>query len=190
MPIFKTQNNFGSRCRNHAVSRSVPVVLTCSLAAGIIKAQFQTKDTMQTPQALSDSVSAFHFKRERRFSKRRRNESMSTFSGRKNSGMDIPDYAIERIARCLLPMSKRIMKTTKGRRSLRRGMKRKTLKKTGTVKYFSRKRLCKNEVLRREVRRGGCQAPLICPVAYSGGGVKGAASAAFIGVAGYGHADP
>ena len=61
---------------------------------------------------------------------------------------------------------------------------------SGTVKYFSRKRLCKNEVLRREVRRGGCQAPLICPVAYSGGGVKGAASAAFIGVTGYGHADP
>ena len=60
----------------------------------------------------------------------------------------------------------------------------------GTVKYFSQKRLCKNEVLRREVRRGGCQAPLICPVAYSGGGVKGAASAAFIGVTGYGHADP
>ena len=29
---------------------------------------------------------------------------MSTFSGRKNSGMEIPDYAIERIARCLLPM--------------------------------------------------------------------------------------
>ena len=60
----------------------------------------------------------------------------------------------------------------------------------GTVKYFSQKRLCKNEVLRREVRRGGCQAPLICPVAYSGGGVKGAASAAFIGVTGYGHAGP
>ena len=60
----------------------------------------------------------------------------------------------------------------------------------GTVKYFSQKRLCKNEVQRREVRRGGCQAPLICPVAYPGGAVKGAASAAFIGVTGYGHADP
>ncbi len=60
----------------------------------------------------------------------------------------------------------------------------------GTVKYFSQKHLCQNEVQRRKVRRGGCQAPLICPVAYSGGAVKGAASAAFIGVTGYGHADP
>lgn len=67
---------------------------------------------------------------------------------------------------------------------------RKAISQKGTVKYFSQKRLCKNEVLRREVRRGGCQAPLICSVAYSGGAVKGAASAAFIGVTGYGHADP
>ena len=33
----------------------------------------------------------------------------------------------------------------------------------------------------------GCQAPLICPAAYSVGGVKGAV--AFIEVTGYGHAD-
>ena len=63
-------------------------------------------------------------------------------------------------------------------------------RKMGTVKYFSQKHLCQNEVQRRKVRQGGCQAPLICPVAYSGGAVKGAASAAFIGVTGYGHADP
>ena len=47
-PICKPQNNFGSRRRNYAVNRSSPVVLTCSLAAAIIKAQFQTQDTMQT----------------------------------------------------------------------------------------------------------------------------------------------
>ncbi len=52
-----------------------------------------------------------------------------------------------------------------------------------TVKYFSQIRLCENEVLR-------CQAPLICPVAYPGGVVKGAASAAFIGVTDNGHGDP
>lgn len=60
----------------------------------------------------------------------------------------------------------------------------------GTVKYFSQIRLCQNEVVRRESRRGGCQAPLVCPVAYPGGVVKGAASAAFIGVTGNGHGDP
>ena len=60
----------------------------------------------------------------------------------------------------------------------------------GPVNSFSQNCIWENEVLRREVRRGGCQAPLICPVAYSGGAVKGAASAAFIGVTGCGHADP
>lgn len=29
---------------------------------------------------------------------------MKKFSGQKSSGMEIPDFAIERIARCLLPM--------------------------------------------------------------------------------------
>ena len=42
---------------------SVPVVLTCSPIAAIMKTQFQTQYTMQTPQALLDSVSAFHFKK-------------------------------------------------------------------------------------------------------------------------------
>lgn len=36
----------------------------------------------------------------------------------------------------------------------------------------------------------GCQAPRGCLTAYSGGVVKGAATAAFIGMTGYGHADP
>ena len=60
----------------------------------------------------------------------------------------------------------------------------------GTVNSFSQKRLCQNEDLRRKARRVGCQAPSGCLTAYSGGAVKGAASAAFIGVTGYGHADP
>ena len=68
---------------------------------------------MQTPQALLDSVSAFHFKRERSCS-----ESMSTFSGRKNSGMEIPDYAIERIARCLLPMIQAYYESDEGQAEL------------------------------------------------------------------------
>ena len=46
--ICKPQNNFGSRCPNYAVSRFRPVVLTCRPVATIIKAQFQTQDTMQT----------------------------------------------------------------------------------------------------------------------------------------------
>ena len=73
---------------------------------------------MQTPQALLDSVSAFHFKRERSCSERRRNESMSTFSGQKNSGMEIPDYAIERIARCLLPMIQQYYDSPEGQAEL------------------------------------------------------------------------
>ncbi len=73
---------------------------------------------MQTPQALLDSVSAFHFKRERLFSERRRNELMSTFSGQKNSGMEIPDYAIERIARCLLPMIQAYYESDEGQAEL------------------------------------------------------------------------
>ena len=97
---------------------SVPVVLTCSPIAAIMKTQFQTQDTMQTPQALLDSVSAFHFKRERLFSERRRCEAMSTFSGRKNSGMEIPDYAIERIARCLLPMIQAYYESDEGQAEL------------------------------------------------------------------------
>lgn len=73
---------------------------------------------MQTPQALLDSVSAFHFKRERLFSERRRCEAMSTFSGQKNSGMEIPDYAIERIARCLLPMIQAYYESGEGQAEL------------------------------------------------------------------------
>ena len=43
---------------------------------------------------------------------------MSTFSGRKNSGMEIPDYAIERIARCLLPMIQAYYESDAGRAEL------------------------------------------------------------------------
>ena len=43
---------------------------------------------------------------------------MSTFSGRKNSGMEIPDYAIERIARCLLPMIQAYYESDEGRAEL------------------------------------------------------------------------
>ena len=73
---------------------------------------------MQTPQALLDSVSAFHFKRERSCSERRRSEPMSTFSGQKNSGMEIPDYAIERIACCLLPMIQAYYESDEGQAEL------------------------------------------------------------------------
>ena len=41
---------------------------------------------------------------------------MSTFSGQKNSGMEIPDYAIERIARCLLPMIQAYYESEEGQR--------------------------------------------------------------------------
>ena len=43
---------------------------------------------------------------------------MSTFSGRKNSGMEIPDYAIERIARCLLPMIQAYYESDEGQAEL------------------------------------------------------------------------
>ena len=43
---------------------------------------------------------------------------MSTFSGRKNSGMEIPDYAIERIARCLLPMIQACYESGEGQAEL------------------------------------------------------------------------
>ena len=43
---------------------------------------------------------------------------MSTFSGRKNSGMEIPDYAIERIARCLLPMIQAYYESGEGQAEL------------------------------------------------------------------------
>ena len=56
--------------------------------------------------------------RERLFSERRRSEAMSTFSGRKNSGMEIPDYAIERIARCLLPMIQAYYESDEGQAEL------------------------------------------------------------------------
>ena len=34
------------------------------------------------------------------------------------SGMDIPDYAIERLARCLLPMMQKYYESTEGTREL------------------------------------------------------------------------
>ena len=43
---------------------------------------------------------------------------MSTFSGRKNSGMKIPDYAIERIARCLLPVIQTYYESDEGQAEL------------------------------------------------------------------------
>ena len=36
----------------------------------------------------------------------------------KNSGMDIPDYAIERMARCLLPMLQKYYESEGGKRDL------------------------------------------------------------------------
>lgn len=35
-----------------------------------------------------------------------------------NSGMDIPDYAIERMARCLLPMMQKYYESTQGKTKL------------------------------------------------------------------------
>ena len=35
-----------------------------------------------------------------------------------SSGMDIPDYAIERMARCLLPMMQKYYESTEGKRDL------------------------------------------------------------------------
>lgn len=35
-----------------------------------------------------------------------------------NSGMDIPDYAIERIARCILPMIQKYYESEDGQREL------------------------------------------------------------------------
>lgn len=43
---------------------------------------------------------------------------MSTFSGQKNSGMEIPDCAIERIARCLLPMIQAYYESDEGQAEL------------------------------------------------------------------------
>ena len=43
---------------------------------------------------------------------------MSTFSGQKNSGMEIPDYAIERIARSLLPMIQAYYESDEGQAEL------------------------------------------------------------------------
>ena len=73
---------------------------------------------MQTPQALLDRRLLFISKRGRLFSERRRSEPMSTFSGQKNSGMEIPDYAIERIARCLLPMIQAYYESDEGQAEL------------------------------------------------------------------------
>ena len=35
-----------------------------------------------------------------------------------SSGMDIPDYAIERMARCLLPMMQKYYESTEGKKEL------------------------------------------------------------------------
>ena len=35
-----------------------------------------------------------------------------------SSGMDIPDYAIERLARCLLPMMQKYYESTQGKKEL------------------------------------------------------------------------
>ena len=70
---------------------------------------------MQTPQALLDSVSAFHFKRERSCSERRRSEPMQAFSG---NDTKIPNHAIERIARCLLPMIRAYYESAEGQAEL------------------------------------------------------------------------
>ena len=53
---------------------------------------------------------------------------MSTFSGQKNSGMEIPDYAIERIARCLLPMIQAYYESDEGQAELAAWNEKKTLK--------------------------------------------------------------
>ena len=37
---------------------------------------------------------------------------------RESSGMDIPDYAIERIARCMLPMIQKYYESEEGQREL------------------------------------------------------------------------
>ena len=70
---------------------------------------------MQTPQALLDSVSAFHFKRERSCSEMRRSEPMQAFSG---NDTKIPNHAIERIARCLLPMIRAYYESAEGQAEL------------------------------------------------------------------------
>ena len=40
-------------------------------------------------------------------------------SEKSNSGMDIPDYAIERIARCLLPIMQEYFESEEGQRELK-----------------------------------------------------------------------
>ncbi len=43
---------------------------------------------------------------------------MQNFSGQKSSGMEIPDDAIERIARCLLPMIQAYYESDEGKAAL------------------------------------------------------------------------
>lgn len=43
---------------------------------------------------------------------------MVEFSGKTSSGMEIPDYAIERIARCLLPMIQQYYDSPEGQAEL------------------------------------------------------------------------
>ena len=71
---------------------------------------------MQTPQALLDSVSAFHFKKGAAVLGKEKKRSDVNIQ--KNSGMEIPDYAIERIARCLLPMIQAYYESDEGQAEL------------------------------------------------------------------------
>ena len=60
---------------------------------------------MQTPQALLDNVSAFISKKgSGSCSERRRSEADVNIQRSEKQWHGDPDYAIERIARCLLPM--------------------------------------------------------------------------------------
>ena len=48
-----------------------------------------------------------------------RSAKTNLMSEKSNSGMDIPDYAIERIARCLLPIMQEYFESEEGQRELR-----------------------------------------------------------------------
>jgi hypothetical protein len=52
------------------------------------------------------------------FTERRYIDGMHDFSGQKSSGMEIPDYAIERIARCLMPMIREYYESAEGQAAL------------------------------------------------------------------------
>ena len=48
-----------------------------------------------------------------------RSAKINLMSEKSNSGMEIPDYAIERIARCLLPIMQEYFESEEGQRELR-----------------------------------------------------------------------